>query len=284
MKPNVLEKLRANPLVAEEDKQKFYRFYNIARQVEFGKIAPSQEGYIYGDIKGARCTSVLQMDGSKAGALMEWAKRQVSGRIEHILTEKLIKGDPITEWVIAEACQEGLMDPDRQKDEAADAGTEEHDNIENLLTGYDYVETEGVKRFKEAWKKSGLTIIATEIPLIWHNDGYNMAFGGRADILAYDPKRKDFVLGDNKTSKSIHESYGCQLAGYRESISQMANEEIRPDRAVIFHIPNINKLNERQKKEYDKRGSLVYLKDLDNAFEHFRLLLGLYYMRNNKYF
>lgn len=284
MKPNVLEKLRANPLVAEEDKQKFYRFYDIARQVEFGKIAPRQEGYIYGDIKGARCTSVLQMDGSKAGALMEWAKRQVSGRIEHILTEKLIKGDPITEWVIAAACQEGLMDPDRQKDEAADAGTEEHDNIENYLTGYEYAETEGVKRFKEAWKKSGLTIVATEIPIIYRDHDTGYSYGGRTDILAYSPGQQRFVLGDNKTSKSVHESYGCQVSAYGKAIEQMSHEDIKINSGVLFHIPDMNKLNERQKKEYDKRGSLVYLKDLDDAFEHFKLLLGLYYRRNSKYF
>lgn len=286
MKPNVLEKLRANPLVAEEDKQKFYRFYDIARQVEFGKIAPRQEGYIYGDIKGARCTSVLQMDGSKAGALMEWAKRQVSGRIEHILTEKLIKGDPITEWVIAEACQEGLMDPDRQKDEAAEVGTGEHDNIENLLTGYDYVETEGLKTFKEAWARSGLVCVATEIPLIYKDFETGYAFGGRADILAYAPVQRKFVLGDNKTSRSVHESYACQLSGYSRAIRQMSKGDISPDEGFIFHIPRLENLNERQKKEYDKRGSLIKIEEwkMDEAFEHFRLLLGLYYRRNSKYF
>ena len=284
MKQNVLEKLRANPLVAEEDKQKFYRFYNIANQVQFGKIAPRQEGYIKGDIKAPRCTSVLQMDGSKAGALMEWAKRQVAGRIEHILTGKLIKGDPITEWVIAEACQEGLMDPDRQKDEAADIGTSEHDNIENFLTGYEYEETEGLQKFKEAWQKSGLTIIATEIPIIWVSEDGRLAFGGRTDILAYNPAQRLFVLGDNKTSKSIHESYGCQVSAYAEAIRQMSHGDIQINSGVIFHIPDVNKLNDRQKKEYDKRGSLVYLKDLDDAFEHFKLLLGLYYRRNSKYF
>lgn len=284
MKPNVLEALRHNPLVAEEDKQKFYRFYDIANQVQFGKIAPRQEGYIFGELKGARATSVLQMDGSKAGALMEWAKRQVSGRIQAILEDKISKGEPLTETDIAIACQDGLMDPDKQKDEAADKGTVEHDNVENLLTGGECVETEGLKMFKEAWQRSGLTIVATEIPVIYHDKQTGYCYGGRTDILAYAPKERRFVLGDNKTSKSIHESYGCQVASYAKAIEQMSNGDIRIDSGVLFHIPDLNSLNERQKKEYDKRGSLVYLKDLDNAFEHFRLLLGLYYRRNSKYF
>lgn len=284
MKPNVLENLRKNPLVADSDKEAFYRFYNLANAVKFGKISSRQEGYILEDVKGPRCTSVLQMDGSKAGALMEWAKRQVAGRIEHILTEKLIKGDPITEWVITAACQEGLMDPDRQKDEAADTGTKEHDNIENFLTGYEYAETEGLKMFKDAWEKSGLTLIATEIPIIYRDRVTGYAYGGRTDILAYCPKQQRFIIGDNKTSRSIHESYGCQVSAYRKAIEQMSNQDIQIAGGVLFHIPDIKGLNERQKKEYDKRGSLVYLKDLDNAFEHFKLLLGLYYRRNSKYF
>lgn len=284
MKPNVLERLRKNELVADSDKQAFYRFYDIANQVQFGKIAPRQEGYIFNDIKGARCTSVLQMDGSKAAALMEWAKRQVSGRIEVLLKDVLLKHGSINETDIMNACQDGLMDPDRQKDEAADAGTTEHDNIENLLTGYEYEETEGLRKFKEAWGKSGLTLIATEIPIIWTSEDGRLAFGGRTDILAYNPAQRVFVLGDNKTSKSIHESYGCQVAAYAEAIRQMSHGDIQINSGVIFHIPDVSKLNERQKKEYDKRGSLVYLKDLNDAFEHFKLLLGLYYMRNNKYF
>lgn len=286
MKPNVLERLRKNELVADSDKQAFYRFYDIANQVQFGKIAPRQEGYIFNDIKGARCTSVLQMDGSKAAALMEWAKRQVSGRIEVLLKDVLLKYGCVNEQDIINACQDGLMDPDRQKDEAAGAGTEEHDNVENWLTGGEYVETEGLKAFKEAWTRSGLVCVATEIPLIYKDFESGMAFGGRADILGYDPVQRKFVLGDNKTSRSVHESYACQLSGYSRAIRQMSKGDISPNEGFIFHIPRLENLNERQKKEYDKRGSLIKIEEckMDEAFEHFRLLLGLYYMRNNKYF
>lgn len=287
MKPNVLERLRKNELVADSDKQAFYRFYDIANQVEFGKIAPRQEGYIFKNIKGARCTSVLQMDGSKAAALMEWAKRQVADRIYKELEDRIIHDSKfLSTDEVYNICQLGLMDPDRQKDEAADAGTTEHDNVENWLTGGEYAETEGLKAFKEAWARSGLVCVATEIPLIYRDFESGYAFGGRADILAYDPIEKRFVLGDNKTSRSVHESYACQLSGYSRAIRQMSKGDISPDTGFIFHIPRLESLNERQKKEYDKRGSLIKIEEckMDEAFGHFRLLLGLYYMRNNKYF
>lgn len=286
MKPNVLERLRQNELVADSDKQKFYRFYDIANQVEFGKIAPRQEGYIFKDIKGARCTSVLQMDGSKAAALMEWAKRQVASRIEREIDKKMLMGQLLTCADVTEACMLGLQDPEQQRDEAAGVGTAEHDNIENWLTGGEYVETEGLKAFKKAWERSGLVCIATEIPLVYREVSSGRAFGGRCDILAYSPKQHRFVLGDNKTSRSVHESYACQLAGYSRAIAYMSNNDIQPNYGFIFHVPRIDSLNERQKKEYDKRGSLIKIEEsrMDEAFEHFRLLLGLYYMRNNKYF
>lgn len=282
MKPNVLERLRKNELVADSDKQAFYRFYDIANQVQFGKIAPRQEGYILGEYKLPRCTSILQMDGSKAGALMEWAKRQVADRIYKELEDKIIHDSKfLSTDEVYNICQLGLMDPDRQKDEAADVGTGHHDNFENWLTGYDYEKTEALERFKKGWEATGYVLVASEIPVVWHDD-MGKGFGGRVDLLLY--KDGKFVVGDNKTSRSIHESYGCQVAAYKAAIEQMSHGEIKIDGGVIFHVPAIESLNERQKKEYDKRGTVVELKNLEEAFEHYRLLLGLYYMRNNKYF
>jgi hypothetical protein len=271
--------------VAETDKKKFYDFYNIANGISFGKISSRQDGYLFGDYKLPRCTSILQMDGTKAGALMEWAKREVSGRIEHILTGKLIKGDPITEWVISDACREGLAEPDKQKNEAAEVGTGTHDEIEDFLTSFRRPEvaeySEPVRRFAEAWEKSGLVVIGTEIPVVWY-DKSGKGFGGRLDILAY--KEGKFYIGDNKTSRSVHESYGLQIGAYKAAVEQMSHGAIKIAGGYIFHIPTLETLNERQKKEYDKRGSLIELRNLDDAFEHYRLLLELYYKRNNKYF
>ncbi len=285
MKANLLERLRKNELVAEEDKINFERFYAVAKRIEFGKIGVRQEGYILDGHKLPRCTSILQMDGSKAGALMEWAKRQVSGRIEELLLRRIAEESKLTEDEVAKICLEGLADPDRQRDEAADTGTGIHDEIESYLTtphGPDISEySEPVRRFAAAWEKSGLTVIGTEIPVVWH-DSKGLGFGGRLDILAYRDSK--FYIGDNKTSRSVHESYGMQIGAYKAAVEQMSNGAIKIDGGYIFHIPTMETLNSRQKIEYDKRGSLIKLRNLDDAFERYKLLLGLYASRNNKYF
>lgn len=285
MKANILEKLEANELIAAKDKDAVKSFLEISNKIEFGKIAPRVEGYILGDYKQPRCTSVLQMDGTKAGALMEWAKKQVAGHIESILLESIKVPGSLSSARIIEICQEGLEDPDKQRDDAADIGSEVHDEAEDILTGYktleDCVHKESIMRFEEAWKKSGLTVVGTEIPVIWHDENGN-GFGGRLDILAY--KDGKFYIGDNKTSRSVHGSYGIQVGAYKAAVEQMSNGSIKIEGGYIFHIPQLDNLNDRQLKEYNKRGSLIELKDLDNAFEHFRLLLGLYARRNTKYF
>jgi hypothetical protein len=274
-----LQRLQANELIAAEDKEKVKRLFEISDRIQFGQINRYLEGYILDDYKLPRCTSILQMDGSKAGGLMEWAKRQVAGRIEMLLVDKLTQSYAITYGDVIRACQQGLAEPDKQKDDAAIVGTGEHDNVERWLWKEKFVLTPALEMFIKAWKESGYTPVATEIPVIWH-DEEGRGFGGRIDILAY--KEGKFYIGDNKTSRSIHESYGCQVAAYKAAIEQMS--DIKIEGGTIFHIPNVETLNDRQKKEFEKRGSLVQLKNLEEAFEHYRLLLGLYYKRNNKYF
>lgn len=279
MENKKLQRLQANELIAAEDKEKVKRLFEISDRIQFGQINRYLEGYILDDYKLPRCTSILQMDGSKAGGLMEWAKRQVAGRIETLLTETLTQSYAITYGDIIRACKQGLAEPDKQKDDAAIVGTGEHDNVEHWLWKEKFVTTPALEIFIKAWKESGYTPVATEIPVIWH-DEEGRGFGGRIDILAY--KEGKFYIGDNKTSRSIHESYGCQVAAYKAAIEQMS--DIKIEGGTIFHIPNVETLNDRQKKEFEKRGSLVQLKNLEEAFEHYRLLLGLYYKRNNKYF
>ena len=285
MKANLLANLAKNELVADADKKAFQEFYNVAQRINFGKISARLEGYIFDGYKLPRCTSILQMDGTKAGALMEWAKRQVSGRIEELLLRCLQSNKTLEEATISSICLEGLADPDRQRDEAAETGTGVHDEIELYLTTpyrQDISKcSESVRRFAEAWERSGLTVIGTEIPVAWHSDNGH-GFGGRLDILAY--KDGKFYIGDNKTSRSVHDSYGLQIGAYKAAVEQMSNGAIKIDGGFIFHIPALETLNERQKKEYDRRGSLIELRNLDDAFDHYRLLLELYYRRNNKYF
>lgn len=282
MKDNVLQRLDKLD-IPKHARKLFLVLHEASKQVSFGKISARQEGYICGDLKLPRCTSILQMDGTKAGALMEWAKRQVAERIFDELNKLATEGKYIGIDEIDDACRLGLADPDRQKNEAADFGTGKHDNIENYLMGYQYTQDDTLDRFKAAFDQLNMICVATEIPLIW-NDENKHGFGGRMDLLLYSKEKDEWYIGDNKTSRSVHESYGCQVGAYKAAIEQMTYGELKIAGGVLFHLPDMNSLNERQKKEYDKRGSLVMLKNLDEAFEHYKLLLELYYKRNNKYF
>ena len=281
MKPNVVQNLDNNKNIPEEDKKAFKNFLKVATLVEFGKIDKRNDGYILNDLKLPRCTSVLQMDGSKAGALMEWAKREVVSFAKTNLKYELEKTGQLTASTIDFILDGALANPDKQKDEAAYHGTTVHDNIENYLTGYDYKEDEPLARFKEAWKKFGGEIVATEIPVVWH-DNRGRGFGGRVDALCY--KDGKWIIGDNKTSRSVHSSYACQISGYSHAIEQMSDGKIRIDQGVIFHVPHFSTMNDRQKREYNKRGNLIYINDLEEPFEYYQLLLGLYYKRNASYF
>ena len=279
MKENVTTRL-ANLDIPKSAKDAFMSLYNVARTVKFGKISPRQEGYILGSYKMPRCTSVLQMDGSKAGALAEWGKRQVAARAKELLLAHIGKSNVLTSDDINHVCQIALLDPDKQKTDAATAGTQHHDNFENWLMGYEFVDNEPLNRFKQAWNAFGGICVATEVPLLWHKG--KLGFGGKLDILAY--KDGKWWIGDNKTSRSVHDSYGCQTSAYANAVEQMTNGKIKIEGAVIFHIPDLNTMSEKQKKEYNENGSTLYVKNMGEAFEHYRLLLGLYSKRNNRYF
>lgn len=281
MKPNVLQNLEKNELLPQSAKTAFKEFLKISKQVEFGKIDKRQEGYILGDLRLPRCTSVLQMDGTKAGALMEWAKKEVVNFARINLKYELHKVGSLTDGTIDFILDGALRNPDEQKQMAAYHGTSVHDNIENYLTGYQYQDDEALQRFKEAWGRFGGTVVATEIPVVWH-DNRGRGFGGRIDALCY--KEGKWYIGDNKTSRSVHDSYACQISSYGNAVEQMSGGKIQIEGGVIFHIPDFATMNDRQKKEYEKRGSLIWINDLEAPFEHYRLLLGLYYRRNCKYF
>ena len=109
MKENVITRL-ANLDIPKSAKDAFMSLYNVARTVKFGKISPRQEGYILGSYKMPRCTSVLQMDGSKAGALAEWGKRQVAARAKELLLAHIGKSNVLTSDDIYRVCRIALLD------------------------------------------------------------------------------------------------------------------------------------------------------------------------------
>ena len=274
------ELVENNQNIKKEDKEKIFRLFDVANRIEFGKIGPRQEGYLLDGVGYPRCTSVMSMDGTKAGALLEWAKREIAQKMHDLLIEKLHSGQKISDADAAMLVEKALKEPERQKDEAADTGTKAHDNIECWLNGEKYEESERLVRFKEIWAKEKVELVCTELPLVFADNG--LGFGGRLDILAY--LNGDFFIYDNKTSKSVHQGYALQVSAYKNAVEQMSKGEIQIKGAKIIHLPDMSVLNKYQLNAYNKLGALVECKDLDKAFEHYKVLLQQYYLRNNKYY
>ena len=122
-------------------------------------------------------------------------------------------------------------------------------------------------------------LIATEIPLVWHQKG--IGFGGKLDILAY--KDGKFIIYDNKTSRSVHDSYACQVSAYKNAVEQMS-PGLKVNKCKIIHLANENNMSDWQKKQHQKLGNLIEITNMTKAWKHFKILLELYQMRNNKYF
>lgn len=283
LEESIYERVLNNEYIRESDKDAIRTLFKTSDCISFGKIGPRSEGYIYKAVGYPRATNVLQMDGMRAAALLEWAKSQVAGRIEFELVKKLHDEGNISLSDIGVICKEGLEDPDRQKEEAADIGTGHHDNIENWLNGLPFEDNEILRKFQQIWAKERVELICTELPLIYVDPETGHGFGGKLDILAY--KDGEFIIYDNKTSKSVHNSYGLQVGGaYKHAVEQMSKGAIKISKCKIIHLPDEKTLKDWQVKQYKKLGNLVELKNYEEAFVHYKILLEQYYRRNNKYF
>lgn len=174
-----------------------------------------------------------------------------------------------------------LQSPDKQRDSSAATGSGVHDNIEKDLNGQESVLDEPLKLFRQIWKREGVELICTEMPVVYKEPNGH-GFGGKLDILAY--KDDDFFIYDNKTSRSVHGSYCLQTSAYAKAVEQMSGGLIKIKGAKIVHLPNVSELKDWQLKLHRKMGNLIECKNMEEAFKHFHLLLEQYYMRNNKYF
>ena len=278
--PDIYNRIRTNQFIAEKDKPLIYKLFDVSNNISFGKIDSRREGYKFAGCGYPRVTNVLQQDGSKAGALMEWSKREIVDYAKENLLRELKESGKVDEFAINYVldCAKGY--PDRQRDNAATEGTKTHDNVENWLNDKEYIPDHLLAVFMNIWNKEGVQLIATEIPLVWHNRG--IGFGGKLDILAY--KNGKFIIYDNKTSRSVHDSYGLQVAGaYKNAVEQMS-PGLKISKCKIIHLANLDNMSDWQKKQYAKLGNLIEITNHKKAWKHFKLLLELYEMRNNKYF
>lgn len=274
----VYTRIRANNYIADKDKALIYKLFDVSNQITFGKIDSRREGYKYQGIGNPRCTAILQMDGSRAAALMEWAKREIVSYAKDNFTKALKEGK-IDEFVINYILDAAYGYPDKQKMTAAWQGTKAHDNAENWLNGNKFEQDALLNTFIRVWQDEAVELVATEIPLVWRSRG--LGFGGKCDILAY--KDGKFILYDNKTSRSIHESYALQVAAYKEALEQMS-PGLKISECKIIHLADTNNMSDWQKKQYNKLGNLIKIRNLAKAWKHYKVLLEQYEMRNNKYF
>lgn len=274
--PEIYNRIRINQKIREEDKPLIYNLFDVSNQIKFGKIDSRREGYIFQGKGNARCTAILQMDGTRAAALMEWAKREVISYAEEHLIKDL---KDLCEDSVKLILKQALEYPDKQKNTAAWQGTKTHDNVENWLNTKSFVEDDQLRMFQRIWWNEGVELIATEIPVVWNNR--SVGFGGKLDILAY--KDGEFIIYDNKTSRSIHEGYALQVAAYKNAVEQMA-PGIKIKKCKIIHLADTAVMNDWQYKQYQKLGQLIEIKHLDKAWSNFKRLLELYENRNQKYY
>lgn len=276
---DIYTRIRANNYIADKDKALIYKLFDTSNQISFGKISSRSEGYLMNGLGWPRCTNILQMDGSKSAALMAWAKREIVQDAKDMLKGELYKKGYITDLAINSIMDMAFESPDRQKNDAAVEGTKVHDNVENWLNKKPYEDNKLLQEFIHIWQNERVELIATEIPLVWHQKG--IGFGGKLDILAY--KDGKFIIYDNKTSRSVHDSYACQVSAYKNAVEQMS-PGLKISKCKIIHLANENNMSDWQKKQYQKLGNLIEISNMAKAWKHFKILLELYQMRNNKYF
>lgn len=273
---DIYTRIRANNYIANKDKALIYRLFDTSNQISFGKISARREGYLINGMGYPRCTNILRMDGGRAAALMEWAKREIASYAENNLLSHL---HYLNEDTIKSILKDALEYPDKQKNDAATEGTAVHDNVENWLNKKPYEDNRLLQEFIHIWQNERVELIATEIPLVWHQRG--IGFGGKLDILAY--KDGKFIIYDNKTSRSIHDAYGCQVAAYKNAVEQMS-PGLKVSKCKIIHLADESKMKDWQKKQHQNLGNLIEITNMTKAWKHFKVLLELYEMRNNKYF
>lgn len=276
------KRIKNNKKIKESDKDKIYRLFDYSKKISFGKISPRLEGYLIEKKGFPRCTSIMSMDGTKASMIAEWAKREIVDYAKEALIYELEKVGKLTPETIEFIMDNSLEYPDQQRDKAAYTGTGVHDNIEKWLNGEPCETDERLLQFIEIWTKENVELVCTELPLVYEDKETGYGFGGRMDILAY--KDGDFIIYDNKTSKSVHQGYALQVSAYKAAVEQMSNDEIKVSKAKLVHLPDLATLKKWQLDAYKKLGNLVECKDLDKAFNHYKILLNQYYQRNNKYF
>lgn len=180
-------------------------------------------------------TTVIK-GGLPAPQLMTWALRTgVQAAVDRV-REAVEAGTPIDAAQLARIQEEALAQPDRARDDAADVGTQVHQEIERFLLGAppppgwqpDPRVLNGLRQFQEFWRAEGLEMEQhfLEFPIA----SLRHCYAGTVDCIALDGQFRRVVV-DWKTSKAIYDSHEIQGVAYAHAVEEMGIGRV--DRVII---------------------------------------------------
>lgn len=246
--------------------------YNIEYK-EVKRGFNTQHLYVVDGIEYPSVSAILGMlDDGKSGGLMGWAKKVAIDNMANALKTKLNQNIQITEEIINWLSQEAKKEPERQKDLAADIGSQCHNAIDDLINKKEDYEKHLVKEqsknafqnFLKWFNIEGYEFISGDMQVV----SVKYGFGGRLDALA--KRDKDIILLDWKTSNSIKTSYAYQVGGY--AIALQETYGIKPKKAFIVRFSKDT--DEVEEKEVN----------LKEAINNFKYLVKLYYANKKELF
>ncbi len=193
-------------------------------------------------------TTVLKII-DRSGPLVGWAKKTALESVRSALHEyaagPFVKKEVYDLWVagIIEAAKQS---PEKERDEAAEAGTSAHELIAELLHGREpdipdplAPAVRGGLAFVRDYQ---LELVASEVS-IWHPQRH---YAGTVDLVARN-KAGELVVADWKRSKGLYAEHAYQVAGYANAIEAITGEAVVAAYAV--RLPR----TADEKAEYEAR-------------------------------
>lgn len=176
--------------------------------------------------------------------LIKWSADKAAEDIGFALTARLQGAESkkivLTEEWIAGILEDARKAPDKNKNAAADIGSQAHEYIDQFIRGEDPdTIPEKIVHPIEAWKEwfagSNLTIVAGETMVA----SLEYQFGGELDFLARG-EEGEFVIGDWKNTSGVYNEHALQAGGaYRQAFKETYG--IDCSRAVIVRFDKTEK-------------------------------------------
>jgi hypothetical protein len=209
----------------------------LKRHDRVSKNGKKYHWYTYNDAKLAGVTTVLGKVVAKP-ALIGWAAKSVAA---------FVADNPIEVEALRSAGRERMIDelkeaPYRERDAAADRGTEIHGYAERLVKGEEvevppalarYVDS--YIRFLDEWKPRPVLVEASVANLQW-------GYAGQLDLAADLPNGERALL-DLKSGKGIYADHAPQVGAYRNAeiyLDDEGNERSLTDLGItssyIVHV------------------------------------------------